>query len=205
MSVFKAKHSSQRGAALPLVLLTILFLTLLGFMALSTSSIEVRLAANERDYQQAVYAAEGGIGHTRAVLKGLLNVCNQGNIASGTGVRWTFVLQEDGACPALAGQPRPLSIQASIGNYQYEVNVRNNAEDPSGNPIVDDDQKIIVTSIATGPNGVRAGIEMVLDAENSESDVSGYSGQYGAGAGKNFRGRDARAITDTTTTNLGSL
>lgn len=205
MESLSHKHPQQRGAALPMVLLTILFLTLLGFMALTTASVEVRLAANERDYQQAVYAAEAGIAHIRAVLRGLMNVCNQSKIASGNDVDWDFVLQDIAECPALAGQSRPLSIQASLGNYQYQVKMANNADDPSGNQTDDQDQKIIMTSIATGLNGVRAGIALVLDADNSESNVSGYSGQYGAGSGKSFVGRDANAITDTTTTNLGSL
>ncbi len=199
------KFKQQRGAALPMVLLTILFLTLLGSMALTTSSVEVRLAANERDYQQAVYTAEAGVAHTRAVLKSLLNVCNQSNIASGADVTWDFVLKDVADCPALAGQARPLSIQSSLGKYQYLVSLTNNLDDPSGDPLVDGDQKIIMTSIATGVNGLRSGIEIVLDTENSASDVSGYSGQFGAGAGKSFVGRDANAITDMTTTNLGSL
>jgi Tfp pilus assembly protein PilX len=205
MKCFYNKFNQQRGAALPMVLLTILFLTLLGFMALTTSSVEVRLAANERDYQQAVYAAEAGVAHTRAVLKGLLNVCNQSNIASGGTVTWDFVLQDIADCPALAGQARPLSIQSSLGNYQYHVNLANNDDDLSGSTTVDGDQKIIMTSIATGVNGVRAGIEIVLDTENSASEVSGYSGQFGAGSGKSFTGRDANAITNTTTKNLGNL
>jgi hypothetical protein len=193
------------GVALPMVLLTLLFLTLLGFLALTTASVEVRLSANERDYQQAVYAAEAGVAHTRAVLKGLLNVCNQSKIASGGNVDWDFVLQDMAECPALAGQPRPLSIQASLGRYQYTVTTANNADDPSGTTTDDEDQKIIVTSIATGPGTVRGGVEMTLDTQNSASDVSGYSGQYGAGAGKSFVGRDADAISDTTSSNLGSL
>ena len=207
---FYNKFNQQRGAALPMVLLTILFLTLLGFMALNTSSVDIRLAANERDYQQAVYAAEAGVAHTRAVLKGLLNVCNQSKIASGNDVDWDFVLQDLADCPALAGQTRPLSIQSSLGNYQYSVSLADNGDavDPLSvvTPEEDDtDKTIIMTSIATGVNGVRAGIEIGLVAENSASEVSGYSGQFGAGSGKSFTGRDANAITDITTTNLGNL
>jgi hypothetical protein len=196
---------SQRGAALPMVLLTILFLTLLGFMAMTTASVEVRLSANERDYQQAIYTAEAGLEHTRAVLKSLLNICNQTNIASGGNVDWDFALQNPLVCAPVAGQSGPLSIQADFGKYQYTVEIANNSDDPSGDAQDDDDQKIVVTSIGIGPNGVRAGVEIVLDAENSSSDVSGYSGQLGAGSGKNFVGRDAEAISDTTTQNLGNL
>ena len=61
--------SSQRGATLPLVLLAILFLTLLGSMALMTSTVEIRLAASERNYQQAIYVAEAGIDHFVVLFK----------------------------------------------------------------------------------------------------------------------------------------
>lgn len=201
------KWARQRGAALPLVLLTLLFLTLLGYMALTTSSVEVRLAANERDYQQAVYVAEAGIAHTRAILKGLLNTCNQANISSGQPVDWDFALIDPLVCAPIAGQPGPLAIKSVFGSYQYNVTIMNNLDDIAGGPDDDEDYKIILMSIATGPNNVCAGIEVVLDAQNSSNDVTGgYTGQKGGGGTKNFVGRDANAITDpTTSTVLGRL
>lgn len=132
MRGFDPTNTRQRGAALPLVLLAILFMTLLGFLAMSTSSVEVRLSANERDYQQAVYAADAGIAHMRAILKDLLNVCNQHQQSSKD---WDFALDATGICPPLIGQPSPFSIQGSLANFQYNVVILNNdAGPPWGDP-----------------------------------------------------------------------
>ena len=64
----KYRHG-ERGATLPLVLFVILFLTLLGYMGLMTSSVEVLLAASEREYQQTRYVAESGVDHYVALLR----------------------------------------------------------------------------------------------------------------------------------------
>ena len=168
-----------------MVLLVLLFLTLLGSMAMNTSSVEIRLAASERNYQQAVYAAEAGVAHMRAILENVLNECNQTNLALNQPVDWDFALDESVACPPLAGQ-RPLAIvDAVLGLYSYNVTLE----------ATGDDRQIIVRSIATNPSGGRAEIEMLLAAKASANQVSDYSGQYGAGAGKNFVGRDRNAVS----------
>jgi hypothetical protein len=188
---FGSTNSHQRGAALPLVLIAILFLTLLGFLAMSTSSIEVRLSANERDYQQAVYAADAGIAHMRAILKGLLNVCNQ---HQQNDKDWDFVLRDIGAqCSAVTG---PYSIQGNLNGYQYTVVIENNADDTAGSANNDEDQRIVLTSTVIGPNNVRAGIEMVLLAEDDDNKVSDYIQYRGVGSGKTGVGRDLNAVAD---------
>lgn len=184
-------NSSQRGAALPFVLLVLLFLTLLALMAMTTSSIEVRLAANERDYQQAVYTADAGVGHMRAILKDLVNVCNQ---HQQNDKDWDFVLRDlGGQCLAVAG---PYTISGGLGLYQYDVDIRNNVDDTSGNATNDEDGIIILTSRATGPNNVRAGIEMVLRIEDDDNKVSDYIQYRGVGSGKTGVGRDLNAVAD---------
>ncbi|MCK4507351.1 MAG: pilus assembly PilX N-terminal domain-containing protein [Desulfuromonadales bacterium] len=188
---FDTANNHQRGAALPLVLISILFLTLLGFMAMSTSSIEVRLSANERDYQQAVYAADAGIAHMRAILKDLLNVCNQ---HQQNDKDWDFVLRDIGVqCQPVTG---PYSIQGNLNGFQYTVVIENNAEDTTGSATNDDDQIIILTSTVIGPSNVRAGVEMVLKAEDDDNNVSGYIQYRGVGSGKTGVGRDLNAVAD---------
>ena len=184
MKRWSGGDTSQRGAALPMVLLVLLFLTLLGSMAMNTSSVEVRLAANERNYQQAVYVAEAGLAHMRAILESVLNECNQSNIALSQPVDWTFALDEAVDCPPLAGQ-RPVTIvDSALGNYVYNVTLEATA----------DDQQVVVRSVATSPDSGRAEVEMLLAADASSNQVSDYSGQYGGGAGKNFVGKDRNAV-----------
>jgi hypothetical protein len=94
--------NSQRGATLPLVLFAILFLTLLGSMALMTSTVEIRLAASERNYQQAIYVAEAGIDHFAALLKNDPNWISRVNASASVD-------------PMLGG------ITAELNGYQYHA------------------------------------------------------------------------------------
>lgn len=57
--------SDEKGAALIVALVMLLILTLLGIMALDTSRHEVNIVGNQRIYNAAFYAAEGGIDEFR--------------------------------------------------------------------------------------------------------------------------------------------
>jgi len=176
MKLIPRDLTSQRGAVLPMVLLILLFLMLLGSMAMNTSSIEIRLAASERNYQQAVYAAEAGVAHMRAILENVLNECNQGNFE----IDWKFAFNPLVVCPPLAGQ-RPVKIvNAELGLYTYNVILE----------ATDDDQQILVRSIATNQGGGRAEVEMLLEAKESANQGTPPPNQFGGGVDKNFVGRD---------------
>lgn len=63
----KTKHGlgDQKGIALVVALIILLVLTLIGFAAVSTTSYETRIAGNERVYNNAFYASDGGIENFR--------------------------------------------------------------------------------------------------------------------------------------------
>jgi hypothetical protein len=52
--------ANDRGSALVVALLVLVLLTLMGISATTTSTIEVQMAANEKFYDLAFYAAESG-------------------------------------------------------------------------------------------------------------------------------------------------
>jgi len=52
--------NNERGSILLVVLLMLVLLTILGFSVSSTSSVEVRIAGNERAHDVAFYSAESG-------------------------------------------------------------------------------------------------------------------------------------------------
>lgn len=56
--------NNEKGIALILALMVLVALTLLGIAALNTSTLDMKVAANERAAIQAQYAAEAGIGET---------------------------------------------------------------------------------------------------------------------------------------------
>ena len=54
----KSRESDQRGSVLTIVLLVILAITILGLMSIRTSTIELRIAGNEKQMKESFYLAE---------------------------------------------------------------------------------------------------------------------------------------------------
>lgn len=184
---------------MPATLAILFILTALGMLALSTSGVEVRLAANERDYQRALYAAEGGIAHMRAVLQAKLPLANQARLSAGQPPVWSFALTGPEA-----GTPASGGFNAVLARFQYHVYVYDN-DDGDGTTTADADGLVMVRADATGPTGTRASVEMMMSAAGTADNLTGYGGQAGGGQGKGSAGNDTSAITDTTTGNLGAL
>jgi hypothetical protein len=61
----KERLMSQKGVALVVALVMLLVLTFVGMAAVSLSSYETRIAGNERVYNNAFYAGDGGIENFR--------------------------------------------------------------------------------------------------------------------------------------------
>lgn len=61
----KDRIKNQKGIALVVALVMLLVLTFVGLAAISTTSYEARIAGNERVYNNAFYAGDGGIENFR--------------------------------------------------------------------------------------------------------------------------------------------
>lgn len=61
----KERLMNQKGVALVVALVMLLVLTFVGLAAVSLSSYEARIAGNERVYNNAFYAGDGGIENFR--------------------------------------------------------------------------------------------------------------------------------------------
>jgi hypothetical protein len=61
----KEELKGQKGVALVVALIMLLVLTFVGFAAISTTSYESKIAGNERVYNNAFYAGDGGIENFR--------------------------------------------------------------------------------------------------------------------------------------------
>ena len=60
MTTFSATLGNEKGSVLVVGMLIMVLLTVIGIAATTTTSIEVNIAGNNRWYQVAFYAAEGG-------------------------------------------------------------------------------------------------------------------------------------------------
>jgi len=87
----------QKGIALVVALIMLLVLTFIGLAAISTTSYEARIAGNERVYNNAFYAGDGGIENFR------------GRVSTG---EFVFSVATSG------------SYQATIGNNTSHVTYR---------------------------------------------------------------------------------
>lgn len=178
-------HRLERGAVLPTVLVVLLVLTVLGMLAMSTAGVDVRLAANERDYQRALYAAEGGIAHMRALLH-----------AKDTGTNWNYVFTD----PDITA-----GIDSTLDGYRYRVTVYDRWDTIGTDIDNNSDNKILVCAEATSPVGTRASVEVMLSRGASSSGAGGGYAQAGAGVDKSSAGDDTEAVTDAVPTTLGGL
>ncbi len=61
----KVDLKNEKGVALIIALIMLLVLTLIGLSAVSTTTHETKIAGNERVYNNAFYAADGGIENFR--------------------------------------------------------------------------------------------------------------------------------------------
>jgi hypothetical protein len=63
----RTKHglTDQKGVALVIALVMLLVLTFIGFAAVSLTSYEAKISGNERVYNNAFYASDGGIENFR--------------------------------------------------------------------------------------------------------------------------------------------
>lgn len=191
----------ERGAALVTALVVLTLLTVIGFAATNTSMLETMISSSERGRTEAFYVAEAGIEQLRRNFKNLFVQENNAYLAAGVTPDWDFVL--NGSQPGVAAATDTTYqggaqwiVDGDLGTpYTYTVTVWNN--DDGGGATDDTDAVIFMRADARSPAGGISSIEISLFGGNSGGEaLSGYSGQEGGGAGKNYNSNDANAISD---------
>ncbi len=164
----------QRGSALVSVILVLLVLTIVGVGIAYFTSMEDRLSGNTRISKAGFYAADAGLRRAEDALGITARLA-----ASCTPVTLTNVLSTGGAaipvpgggypaipldlttfnqagCVPLSDQINYLNIPVPVvagtpvvDRVTYSLYVRNNVDDASGSPTVDNDGVVNVVSIGT--------------------------------------------------------
>lgn len=177
----------QKGMAL---LVSILLLAAVAMIAISLSAdttLEMRLAGNQKATEIAFRNAEAGLEHARVVLASQFTTSpvNVAMIRAGQTPTWTFLFSS-GVPPRTDPDwdSRYDEKLISLPSTSYKVFVRDPQDSglPDGS-VIDTDQTIIARSIGFGPGGARQMIEVRLKASASGS-VSGYYAQQGGGPTK---------------------
>ncbi|MBT7696183.1 MAG: hypothetical protein HN737_02105 [Desulfobacterales bacterium] len=141
----KLMLKNEDGSVIIISMIVLVLITMLGIWSSNTSTIEVQIAANEKDQKLVFYAAEAGIEAGRAALSELKgdDKSNWDRLLQGLElVGHTGISTLDGVIEEGAGNDRNIGIAA------FTLSVRDN-DDLDGNDLVDTDDIIIITSTGT--------------------------------------------------------
>jgi hypothetical protein len=141
---------NDKGFLLLASLVLLVALTLIGTTAYILSSTDIKIGAGFRNAQQGFQAAQAGAERGREVLRQVN--ANQTTGADPTSFNSELVYYAAGNRQLTSG---------SIGNYTYTVILSNDPGDAGGNS-ADSNNKVLITSTATGSNGIKAVVEIAV-------------------------------------------
>ena len=205
----------EKGSILIIVIMALALLTVIAFTATRTSIVEVQISTNELLHQKYFYAAEAGIDHVIKLLEKPFVENNASKVVTGSTANWNFAFlgadQRAGSSDDVDGMENDQGDpqysarwieQAELDGVFYQVVLWNNDESAAtgngagGDFDTDGDGLVWVRSRAWHPRGGQAVIDVLLHGETSGKNVTGYTAQAGAGAGKNYNANDVRPITE---------
>ena len=108
-------REGEGGSVLVIAMVMLVMLSLLGISATTTSTIEMRIADNERTYQRTFYVADAGIEHVRSMLTSKLIEHNASKISTGSPLEWDFAL--DGSSTFCMLEVSPVLAQQRLLCY----------------------------------------------------------------------------------------
>lgn len=126
---------SERGAALVIAIMILLILTVLGIYAVTTSTLETKIAGSERVLQEAFQAADGGVDYGRSVIEMVLD--NNSLPCTPHASGGTTLFQEVLGVPGSNWQDNSPYIDPAIGKCGTVIKVdRLKAIQPEGQTVV---------------------------------------------------------------------
>ena len=167
--------TSDRGLILIAVLTLLTALTLAGATAFIVASTDVKVGGNFRTNQTALQVAMAGAEQARQTLR-------TANASSTDTTRFSEELAARvGANSVLNGytastDDSPISSNTLVSGYTYNVYLTNDSTDGASNT-TDSNSKVVLTSVATGPNNVKAMVTTNVQLFNfsSSSPAALYS------------------------------
>ena len=175
---------NERGFLLVAAMVLVAILTVMGTTAFLYISTDMKIGGNFRNSQQVLQVATAGAEHGRERLRSI-NASNTGAFTDPTtlnaelvyhaGPNGTFELNASGS------DDIPLITSTALGAFSYIIYLTNDAADNAA-PIADSNNRVVITSIATGPNNARATVETMvsLPAPPSAPPPSGIPNPPGA-------------------------
>jgi Tfp pilus assembly protein PilX len=142
----------EDGYVMVLALVILVLLSIIGIAATNTSNTEVKISGNEQLYKIVFYAADAGIEVGRRVLNDI-KTANPGgwdNILAQTAFTWQDSNGNNVSVSTL-NQVVNATWNRNVGLATYTLQVVDN-DDLDGNPLIDTDNIVLLTSTATYRN-----------------------------------------------------
>jgi hypothetical protein len=139
---------NEDGFLLVAALVLLATLTMLGTTAYLLSSTDIKVGGGFRNSQQVFQVAQAGVERGREILR--QTNANETTGADPTVFNSELIFYAQGGVPVTSG---------TMGNYSYTVALSNDASDPGG-AFADSNNKVLLTSTASGPNNTKAVVEI---------------------------------------------
>ena len=200
---------NEKGSVIIAAIMILALLTVTTFMAMNTSDTEVQISGNALIYKKTFYTAEAGLEHAMKLLEGPFVNHNAHKVITGARADWNFAL--DGSRVNSANDPNGDSKgeydpdyggavwinSATIDGVSYTVSLWNNDDSALGGDFQNDaDGLVWIQSDAVHPRRSRVSIRVLVEGDTTGEDITGYTAQAGAGAGKNYNANDLNPIRD---------
>jgi hypothetical protein len=142
----------DNGSVMVVALIMLTLLTIIGVAAISTSTTEVQISANEQLHKIAFYAADAGLEVGRQVLNDIkiANPGNWDNILAGAAFIWQDADGDDVNVSTL-DQVIDATWNRNVGLASYTLQIEDNT-DLDGNALIDTDNMVVLTSTASYRN-----------------------------------------------------
>jgi Tfp pilus assembly protein PilX len=187
--------ANEKGSVIVLAMIILALLTLVGISAVTTSTTEMNIAANDQLNKMIFYTADAGVEVGRHMLNTLkaADPAAWDRLLQGS----TFTWRDSNTNPITVSnlnQAIEATSTRQVGLGTFTLQVSDN-DDLDGNTLVDTDDMVVLTSTATGPNSqaqVRVTVRYTGAAdsyaqENYDSRKSGANANESAAVQNNQR------------------
>lgn len=181
---------SQKGFLLIAALTLLATLTLVGTTAFILSSTDIKISGNFKTNHMALQAAMAGAERAREAFR-------VANLASANTVSFSDDLAARVGSNGIldgyaAGTDDVVLVSGSLPNVSYVAYLTNNPTEGTSNQ-TDSDRKVMITSVATGPNGSTARVEVVVKSNpgaSSPATIYSKGNVTGNGSSLSINGND---------------
>jgi Tfp pilus assembly protein PilX len=173
---FFKRYKSEKGVVLIAALCLMATLVLIGATAFLVSSTDVKIGSNFKTNQVALQVAMAGTEQARETLRAL-------NAASANRTNFSEELAARvGANAALNGytsstDDSPLASSSTlVTGYTFNAYLTNDSTSPdTANSTTDSNSKVVITSVATGPNNAKAMVITTVQLYSMPNPATIYS------------------------------